>query len=213
MLTRRGFAARLTLGAAAIRMSSEMAYAQRAAVNGGICPRTWYGSMPMRIPPGRPHVSLDAMREVLPTSGRYHYNEFGDIYATMREAKSSRRSRSSPARIERSAAHRGRCSSPPPTRPLISVTPAYEGPIELARTLGRPVVLTKLREDYTADVRKLAEGGRQGARRADLSLQSQQPDVRRDHQPRMSIGWSPICPPIPRCWWTRPTSISWSGPT
>ena len=42
------------------------------------------------------------------------------------------------------------------TRPLISVTPAYEGPIELARTLGRPVVLTKLREDYTADVKTLA---------------------------------------------------------
>ena len=44
-----------------------------------------------------------------------------------------------------------------PTRPLISVTPAYEGPIELARALGHPVVLTKLREDYTADVKKLAE--------------------------------------------------------
>jgi histidinol-phosphate/aromatic aminotransferase/cobyric acid decarboxylase-like protein len=37
------------------------------------------------------------------------------------------------------------------------VAPAYEGPIELARTLGRPVILTKLREDYTADVHKLAE--------------------------------------------------------
>ena len=44
-----------------------------------------------------------------------------------------------------------------PDRPLISVSPAYEGPIELTRALGRPVVLTPLREDYTADVKKLAE--------------------------------------------------------
>jgi histidinol-phosphate aminotransferase len=43
------------------------------------------------------------------------------------------------------------------TRPLISVTPAYEMPIEVAREMGRPVVLTKLREDYTADVKKLAD--------------------------------------------------------
>jgi histidinol-phosphate/aromatic aminotransferase/cobyric acid decarboxylase-like protein len=43
------------------------------------------------------------------------------------------------------------------TRPLIGVTPTYEGPVELARALGRPVVLTKPRPDYSADVRKLAE--------------------------------------------------------
>jgi len=44
-----------------------------------------------------------------------------------------------------------------PKRPLISVTPAYEGPIDTARALGRPVVLTKLRDDYTADVHSLAD--------------------------------------------------------
>jgi histidinol-phosphate/aromatic aminotransferase/cobyric acid decarboxylase-like protein len=43
------------------------------------------------------------------------------------------------------------------TKPLITVSPAYEGPLELTRALGRPVVLTKLREDYTADVHKLVE--------------------------------------------------------
>ena len=31
-------------------------------------------------PAGPPEVALAAMREVLPTSGRYHYQEFGQIY-------------------------------------------------------------------------------------------------------------------------------------
>jgi len=39
MLTRRGFATRLTLGAAAFHISSEMAYAQRAAVEAGDIPK------------------------------------------------------------------------------------------------------------------------------------------------------------------------------
>ncbi|MGD0297814.1 MAG: aminotransferase class I/II-fold pyridoxal phosphate-dependent enzyme, partial [Bryobacteraceae bacterium] len=41
--------------------------------------------------------------------------------------------------------------------PLITVNPAYEGPRDVARNLGRPVILTRLRDDYTADVHKMAE--------------------------------------------------------
>jgi len=50
-----------------------------------------------------------------------------------------------------------------PTRPLISATPAFEYPIDMARALGRPVALVPLLRnqrpeyDYTADVHKLAE--------------------------------------------------------
>ena len=97
------------------------------------------------------------MHEVLPTSGRYHYQEFGGDRIRDR---GKRRTHCGP--------DRDRCGSSEvlhtavdfftsPTRPLISVTPAYEGPIELARAFGRPVVLVKLREDYTADVKKMAE--------------------------------------------------------
>jgi len=79
MLTRRGFAVCLSLGAAAFRISTEMAYAQRATVKAGEIPKDMVWLNANENPAGPPAVSLDAMRDVLPSSGRYHYNEFGQI--------------------------------------------------------------------------------------------------------------------------------------
>ena len=100
-----------------------------------------------------------------------------------------------------------------PTRPLISVTPAYEGPIELARALGRPVVLTKLREDYTADVKKLAEEADKAKGGVIYLCNPNNPTVRHGQERATSTGWCPTCPPIRCCWWTRPTSTSARIPT
>ena len=158
MLTRRGFAARLTLGAAAIRMSSEMAYAQRAAahqaeqMSGDM---VWLNSN--ENPAGPPAVSLDAMRDALPVSGRYHYNEFNQIHKVIAGSEELTPNQIVTGAGSSEVLHTAVDVFTSPTRPLISVTPAYEGPIELARALGRPVVLTKLRDDYTADVKLLAE--------------------------------------------------------
>jgi len=157
MLTRRSFAARAGFAAAAARLLPEMAYAQRAAVNAADLPKDMVWLNANENPAGPPQVSLAAMREVLPTSGRYHYQEFRDIYATI-----ARSEELSPEQIitgcgSSEVLHTSVDLLTSATRPLISVAPAYEGPIELARALGRPVVLTKLREDYTADVQKLAD--------------------------------------------------------
>jgi histidinol-phosphate aminotransferase len=158
MLTRRGFAARLTLGAAAIRMSSEMAYAQRAAAHQAEViskDMVWLNSN--ENPAGPPAVSLDAMREVLPLSGRYHYNEFNQIYKVIAGSEELTADQIVLGAGSSEVLHTAVDAFTSASRPLISVTPAYEGPIELARALGRPVVLTKLLDDYTADVKKLAE--------------------------------------------------------
>jgi len=157
MLTRRSFAGRVGLAAAAARLLPEMAYAQRAAVSGGDLPKDMVWLNANENPAGPPAVSLDAMREVLPTSGRYHYQEFQGIYE-----KIARSEELSPEQIvtgcgSSEVLHTGVDLFTSPTKPLISVAPAYEAPIDIARALGRPVVLTKLREDYTADVKKLAE--------------------------------------------------------
>src|ERR1051326_7186018 len=157
MLTRRNFAARVGLAAAAARLLPEMAFAQRAAVNGADLPKDMVWLNANENPAGPPQVSIAAMREVLPTSGRYHYQEFREIYAAI-----ARSEELAPEQIitgcgSSEVLHTSVDLLTSPTRPLISVAPAYEGPIELAKALGRPVVLTKLREDYTADVRKLAE--------------------------------------------------------
>jgi histidinol-phosphate aminotransferase len=158
MLTRRGFAARLTLGAAAIRMSSEMAYAQRAAAHQAepmSKDMVWLNSN--ENPAGPPAVSLDAMREALPVSGRYHYSEFNQIHKVIAGSEELTPDQIVTGAGSSEVLHTAVDVFTSPTRPLISVTPAYEGPIELTRALGRPVVLTKLRDDYTADVKLLAE--------------------------------------------------------
>ncbi len=157
MLTRRGFAAQLGIGAAAARLLPEMAYAQRAAVNVSDLPKDMVWLNANENPAGPPAVSLTAMREVLPTSGRYHYQEFRDIYSTIAKSEDLAANQIVTGCGSSEVLHTSVDVFTSATRPLISVSPAYEGPIELARVLGRPVILTKLREDYTADVHKLAE--------------------------------------------------------
>ncbi len=157
MLTRRAFAERIGLAAAAARLVPEMAYAQRALVKTTGLPADMVWLNANENPAGPPQVSIDAMREVLPTSGRYHYQEFGDIQAAVAKSEEL-----GPEQIvmgcgSSEVLHTSVVAFTAADRPLISVSPAYEGPIELTRALGRPVVLTPLREDYTADVKKLAE--------------------------------------------------------
>jgi histidinol-phosphate aminotransferase len=157
MLTRRAFAARVGLGAAAVRMLPEMAYAQRAAVNVADLPKDMVWLNANENPAGPPPASLAAMRETLPTSGRYHYQEFGDIYAAVAKSEDLQPGQTIVGAGSSEVLHMAIDVFTSPTRPLIAVTPTYEGPLELARGLGRPVVLTKLLPDYSADVHQLVE--------------------------------------------------------
>ena len=157
MLTRRGFAARLPLAAAAVRLLPEFAWAQRATVTGAGLPKDMVWLNANENPAGPPQVSLEAMREALPSSGRYHYNDMREIYQAMAKAEDLSAEQMITGSGSSEVLHTAVDAFTSPTRPLISVTPAYEGPIELARALGRAVVLTKLRDDYTADVKKMAE--------------------------------------------------------
>ncbi len=157
MLTRRNFAGRLGLGAAALRLLPEMAYAQRTAFRGAELPKDMVWLNSNENPAGPPQVSIDAMREVLSLSGRYHYNEFREIQTTIAGSEQLSLEQIVLGAGSSEVLHTAVDAFTSPSRPLISVTPAYEGPIELAHALGHPVILTKLREDYTADVKKLAE--------------------------------------------------------
>jgi histidinol-phosphate aminotransferase len=153
MLTRRNFAGALV----AARILPEMAYAQRAAVGGGDLPKDMVWLNANENPLGPPEAALAAMREVLPTSGRYHYQEFGEIYSAIAKSEDLSAQQVVAGCGSSEVLHTAVEAFTSPTKPLISVTPAYEMPIELAKEIGRPVVLTKLREDYTADVKTLAE--------------------------------------------------------
>jgi histidinol-phosphate aminotransferase len=154
MLTRRTFAG---AAIAAARLMPEMAYAQRAAVNAGDLPKDMVWLNANENPAGPPAAALAAMRDVLPSCGRYHYQEFGQIYAAIARSEDLTPQQVVAGCGSSEVLHTAVDAFTSATKPLISATPAYEMPIELARELGRPVVLVKVREDYTADVKKLAE--------------------------------------------------------
>ena len=157
MFTRRDFVARVGGAAAVARLLPEMALAQKVAVDAAGLPKDVVWLNANENPAGVPEVSQAAMREVLPSAYRYQFQQFGEIEDTIAKSEEL-----SPEQI-----FLGAGSSEPlhglvdiftsPSRPLITVTPAYEGPIQVAHALGHRVVLTKLREDYTADVHRLAE--------------------------------------------------------
>jgi len=157
MLTRRAFAARIGFAAAAARVMPEMAFAQRALINASDLPKDIVWLNANENPAGVPEVAQAAMRDALPQGFRYHYQEFRDIYSVIAKSEELTPDQIITGAGSSEVLHTSVDAFTSATRPLISVTPAYEGPIEAARALGRPVVLTKLREDYTADVHKMAE--------------------------------------------------------
>ena len=157
MSTRRGFFAQMGAAAALARVLPEAAYAQRAAVQGVGLAKDMVWLNANENPAGPPPCSLDAMRAVMASSGRYHYNEFGEIYAVMAQAEGLAPEQIVVGSGSSEVLHTAIDLFTSPTRPLISVNPAYEAPRDVARNLGRPVILTKLRDDYTADVHQMAD--------------------------------------------------------
>lgn len=156
MVTRRNFFAGAGVLAAA-RLLPEMAWAQRAAVKMANLPKDMVWLNANENPAGIPEVAQAAMREVIPTAFRYHYQEFGDIDATIAKSDGLTADQILVGAGSSEPLHIVVDAYTSATRPFITVTPAYEGPVEVARALGRQIVLTKLREDYTADVHKLVE--------------------------------------------------------
>jgi histidinol-phosphate aminotransferase len=138
-------------------MLPEMAYAQRAAVPNAGAAKDMVWLNANENPVGIPKAAMTAMSETLPNAWRYHYQEFRDIYAAIAKSEDLPPEQVMVGSGSTEGLHIAVDSLTSATRPLIAVTPTYEGPVDLARSLGRPVVLTKARPDYSADVRKLAE--------------------------------------------------------
>jgi histidinol-phosphate aminotransferase len=154
-MTRRDLATRLGMGAAALRLLPEAAYAQRAAVQLGDLPRDMVWLNANENPAGPPAVALAAMQEALPTAGRYHYQEFQDFYRTLARSEDLAPDQLVVGAGSSEVLHMAVESFTSETRPLITIRPTFEGPVEVARALGSKVIFTQLRPDYTADVKAL----------------------------------------------------------
>lgn len=155
MMTRRGFASRAGLAIAGSRMLSEFAYAQRAAVHGPI-PKDMVWLNANENPAGPPQVAIDAMAKCLPNTGRYHYQEFGEFYKAVAKSEDLSPDQLLVGSGSSEVLHAAVDAFTSPTRPLIYVQPTYEGPIDVARSLGHPLVPVPLTPKYTADVKALA---------------------------------------------------------
>jgi histidinol-phosphate aminotransferase len=163
MLTRRAFAGRLGLAATTAGMLSEMAYAQRAALDPKSLPKDMVWLNANENPAGPPPAAIKAMADVLPTTGRYHYQEFGDFYTALAASEDLAREQILVGAGSSESLHAAIEAFTSSTKPLFTVMPTYEAPIDLAKASGRSVVTLPLTEKYTPDVRKLvAEADKAG---------------------------------------------------
>ena len=154
MLTRRGFAG-VGLAALAGRMLPEAAYAQRAAIQGKLpADMVWLNAN--ENPEGPPRSSIDAMAKVLSEGGRYHYQEFREFYETLARTEDLTAEQILVGSGSSEVLHAAVDAFTSPTRPLITVAPTYEGPVDLARKgLGRDVLQVVLEPPYGPDVKQL----------------------------------------------------------
>ncbi|HUK14949.1 MAG TPA: aminotransferase class I/II-fold pyridoxal phosphate-dependent enzyme [Bryobacteraceae bacterium] len=155
MLNRRSFVG-TGFAALAGRMLPEAAYAQRALVRGNLPPdMVWLNAN--ENPDGPPQSSIEAMTKVLTEGGRYHYQEFGAFTAALAQNEDLAPEQIQVGSGSSEVLHAAVDAFTSPTRPLITVSPTYEGPVELAaRGLGRTVVRIPLEPPYAPDVKKLA---------------------------------------------------------
>src|ERR1039457_6516260 len=87
------------------------------------------------------------MRDALPTSGRYHFQEFREIDAAIARSEELQPEQILTGAGSSEVLHIVIDAFTSPTRPLIAPNPTFEGPLEVARGMGRPVVQTGLRPD------------------------------------------------------------------
>ena len=156
MLTRRAFAGRLGIAAGAAGLFTEMTFAQRAAVDSKNLPKDMVWLNANENPAGPPPAAIKAMTETLATTGRYHYQEFGDFYSALAASEDLTRDQILVGSGSSESLHAAIEAFTSPTRPLITVMPTYEAPVELAKASGRTVITLPLKDDYQPDVKKLA---------------------------------------------------------
>lgn len=161
MMTRRGFAARLALTAAGAGAPTEAAFAQRAMVRGGELPAGMVWLNANENPAGPPPAALEAMKAVLSSTGRYHFQELGGFYDALARSEGIEPRQVMAGFGSTGVLHAAVDAFTTAARPLIAMDPSFEGPGEVANGLGRPVVRVPLTSAYGADVRKMAEAARQ----------------------------------------------------
>jgi len=94
--------------------------------------------------------------KVLPTAGRYHYQEFREFYSAVARSEGLDANQvligSGSSEVLQCAIH----AFTGPGRPLIAANPTYESPMAVAEAANKQVIRVGLTKDYSADVKKMA---------------------------------------------------------
>ena len=155
-MTRRDLALRVGAAATAIPVLTEALLAQRAAVPGVVPAGTVFLNA-NENPEGPPQEAIEAMIKVLPSSGRYHYQEYREFYATVARSEGMEPDQlligSGSSEVLQAAVHAFTSS----TRPMVQLYPTYESVAAVVEALDRKVVRVPLTASYTADVKALVE--------------------------------------------------------
>jgi len=155
MLTRRGFARRIG-GLAVASAWTEAAMAQRAAVSADAPPDTvWLNAN--ENPDGPPKSAVEAALRMVPQAGRYHYQDFREIYASMAASEGLPREQVLVGAGSTEILHCAVDAFTGPDRPLISADPTYEMPMGMSAALGRRVIRVGLNEHHGIDVKRMVE--------------------------------------------------------
>ncbi len=157
-LTRRDFgrlAALLTAGAA-LPFYNESALAQDLKAFANISPET------VRLnanenPMGPCPAALEAIHKVLPSGGRYPFDQTRAFVEAMAAVEGLPTSYVLPSAGSSDPLHRAVLAFTSPSRPLVLANPGYEAPERAARFLGAKVIQVPLRKDYAHDPQAMVQ--------------------------------------------------------
>lgn len=151
MLTRRDLAKNFGWIAAGLAMGGEAAYAQN---------RNGKGELILldanENPEGPPASSIEAMSRVLGKTGRYHDRENEEFAQYMARFEGLKPEQLLLGSGSSEILHCAIDAFTSPTIPLITSSPSYEQPVDMAHAYGRPVIKLPMTKDYSADVRRMA---------------------------------------------------------
>src|SRR5262249_39610385 len=101
-------------------------------------------------------AAIEAISKIVPTGGRYHFEQTHAFVETLAAVEGLPSSHISPSAGSSDPLHRAVIAFTSPTRPLVLADPGYEAPMAAARFIGAKVIQVPLRKDYSHDVQTMA---------------------------------------------------------
>lgn len=100
--------------------------------------------------------ALEAIRKVLPNSGRYLFNQTFEFVDTMADCEGLPATHVFPSAGSSDPLHRAVVAFTSPSRPLVIADPGYEAPEGAARFMNAKIIKVPLRKDYSHDAKAMA---------------------------------------------------------